>query len=278
MGKSDVYQALQSNSLSTYPYMELSICPSDNSISGKSAPWTSFVVNTGRLDTVTNAGAVNVADYSPPVAESSANGIFQDRVLTNNKVSLTDIKDGQSTTLMISENVDVAYYSDGPGSDTTPALVLPANTASWPGLMSSTRNCSERGAGFVWWDTSPTSSTSAQPLSAPQYPVQAINGKQGDYDPVRIGWPSSPYDTSAPPNGTPTLNSNYAARPASNHPGGVIVTFAGGNSRFLREDIDYPVYCLLMTPNGANSPTKSTNGATPPKSWQLAYPLDEGKL
>ncbi len=45
---------------------------------------------------------------------------------------------------------------------------------------------------------------------------------------------------------------NYAARPSSNHPGGVIVAFVGGNTRFLREDIDYPVYCLLMTSDGAN--------------------------
>ena len=37
-------------------------------------------------------------------------------------------------------------------------------------------------------------------------------------------------------------------RPSSNHPGGVNVTFCDGHSRFLREDISYSVYQLLMIP------------------------------
>ncbi len=43
------------------------------------------------------------------------------------------------------------------------------------------------------------------------------------------------------------------SRPSSNHPGGVVVSFCGGNVRFLAEDIDYDVYKQLMTPNGAAS-------------------------
>ncbi len=42
-------------------------------------------------------------------------------------------------------------------------------------------------------------------------------------------------------------------RPASNHPGGVVVSFCGGNVRFIAEDIDYDVYKQLMTPNGMAS-------------------------
>jgi hypothetical protein len=42
-------------------------------------------------------------------------------------------------------------------------------------------------------------------------------------------------------------------RPSSNHPGGVVVSFCGGNVRFIAEDIDYNVYKQLMTPNGAAS-------------------------
>jgi prepilin-type processing-associated H-X9-DG protein len=40
------------------------------------------------------------------------------------------------------------------------------------------------------------------------------------------------------------------ARPSSNHPGGVMVTFCDGRTIFLREDIDYKVYQQLMTPDG----------------------------
>jgi len=105
------------------------------------------------------------------------------------------------------------------------------------------------------------------------YIIAEINGVRGDYDPSRIGWPPSPSDASAPatPPTIPTTNSNFAARPASNHPGGVIVTFAGANTKFLKEEIDYRVYCLLMTPNGVKATTKNPG-------WQKNLPLDEGSL
>jgi hypothetical protein len=40
------------------------------------------------------------------------------------------------------------------------------------------------------------------------------------------------------------------ARPSSNHPGVVVAVFCDGHSRTLRSEIDYGVYCLLMSPNG----------------------------
>ena len=71
--------------------------------------------------------------------------------------SLTDIKDGQSTTLMLSENVDAYYYIDqpvlNPTSTVTSADCRTVDTA----IVTAARpngNCTERGAGFVWWDTS----------------------------------------------------------------------------------------------------------------------------
>ena len=42
---------------------------------------------------------------------------------------------------------------------------------------------------------------------------------------------------------------NYA-RPASNHPGGVNMTFADGRTQYVNENIDYTVYAALMTPEG----------------------------
>jgi hypothetical protein len=118
--------------------------------------------------------------------------------------------------------------------------------------------------------------------------VAAINGAKGDYDPGAIGWPSSPNTATDAPIIPPTVpaanaNSNYAARPASSHPGGVIVVFAGGNTRFVRDDIDYKIYCLLMTPNGAHATTMSytmpaafTTVTFPPaQSWQKFSPVSE---
>ncbi len=42
-------------------------------------------------------------------------------------------------------------------------------------------------------------------------------------------------------------------RPSSFHSGGVVATFADGHGQFLSEDLDYLVYTLLMTPDGAKA-------------------------
>ena len=263
IGKTDVYQAIQAGAIGLdsahpLPYLEISTCPSDNSISGRSSPWTSYVANCGQLDT-------KALPYDIP-----ANGIFQDRAVGNTKVSLTDIKDGQATTLMLTENVDAHFYQDA--TLTHAAFTSPLNNAQI-NMISSAVECTERGAGFVWWDTSTSNNNtppSPPPTNAPPVVTAGINGQKGDHDPTIENWPTSPYKSPAP-SVMPLDTKNYAARPSSYHPGGVVATFAGGNYRFLREDIDYPVYCMLMTPNGAGATTLS------PK-WQLSKPLDEGSL
>jgi prepilin-type processing-associated H-X9-DG protein len=40
------------------------------------------------------------------------------------------------------------------------------------------------------------------------------------------------------------------ARPSSNHSDGVNVALCDGHVRFVQDDMDYRVYCALMTPNG----------------------------
>lgn len=42
-------------------------------------------------------------------------------------------------------------------------------------------------------------------------------------------------------------------RPSSGHPGGVVASFADGRAQFISEDIDYLVYALIMTPDGARA-------------------------
>lgn len=45
----------------------------------------------------------------------------------------------------------------------------------------------------------------------------------------------------------------WDVRPSSGHSGGVNVSFADGHGQFLNEEIDYLVYALLMTPDGARA-------------------------
>ena len=42
-------------------------------------------------------------------------------------------------------------------------------------------------------------------------------------------------------------------RPYSRHSGGVIVAFADGSTKFLKEELGYDVYQALMTPDGSKS-------------------------
>src|SRR5262249_5792871 len=134
-------------------------------------------------------------DAMPPMAPHTsnvgANGLFFDHaalgILGNDlKVSLTDVKDGAATTLMLSENVDVSYYNDSPV-----AVISTINPGQVMSSLALGYNCSQRNLGFVWWDTS---TATTPPTSLPPSPIAAINGKAGDYDPVRVGW-SAPQQT-----------------------------------------------------------------------------------
>jgi prepilin-type processing-associated H-X9-DG protein len=273
MEKADVYQALQNGAIgvqpvpsgiTTYndlPYLGFAVCPSDSTVAGKGSPTTSYVANSGMLDKYVSSTGVMVAMKPTTDLESAANGLFHDKILGGVKVSLTDIKDGSSTTLMLSENVEANWYND------SPVVLLTANNSN----VDTANNCSERGTGFIWWDNA--SYASSPPGTAAPNTVARINGSPtggsvGDYDPSRAGWPPGPADMSINP---PPSNTNYAARPSSSHAGGANVAFAGANVKFLREDIDYTVYCLLMTPNGAKATFVNTSNI----NWQKNYPLND---
>ncbi|HUY35799.1 MAG TPA: DUF1559 domain-containing protein [Pirellulales bacterium] len=62
----------------------------------------------------------------------------------------------------------------------------------------------------------------------------------------------------------------YTIRPSSYHPGVVNVAFCDGHVKALSQDIQYSVYCLLMTPDGQNC---NTPGYVP--SSANASPLDD---
>jgi prepilin-type processing-associated H-X9-DG protein len=54
------------------------------------------------------------------------------------------------------------------------------------------------------------------------------------------------------PNRGEGFDSPYSdAIPTSNHAGRVNIVFADGHGRVVRRNIDYVVYCALLTPNGA---------------------------
>ena len=200
--KLEIYEAIQSGAIGQapasasgtakpLPYWELSVCPSDNSISGHSNPWTSYVANTGLLDspaagsTTAGSAAYNISigtpSWTPAPAppETSANGVFQDQVLGTMvpvssstqyplqvyaKVLPNDFKDGQTATLLLTENIDAHYYSAYDDWSSSPQNTIPllksanaTDQSTWQSMLTANAtwgDCWERGAGFIWWDTS----------------------------------------------------------------------------------------------------------------------------
>lgn len=258
----DLYQTWQTYTDNTaqpptMPYMEIAVCPSDNTPIGKKDPWTSYVVNGGTLDrhdTTYSDERITVPDtYS-----GYPMGVFQNHFYRPPpdgpqtrpiKLSLTDIRDGQGTTLMLSENLNANRYAS---------------------LTTGTKDDdnTERGTCFLhWWQLpqEPAFSTLAAQPPAAGAAVAVINGDKSNplWDPTNASWWPNVWS-----NGSPDVK-YYSARPSSNHSGGVIISFVGGNTQFLRDDIDYQVYCHLMTPAGSKFKLVASPG-------QPETPLDEG--
>jgi prepilin-type processing-associated H-X9-DG protein len=92
-----------------------------------------------------------------------------------------------------------------------------------------------------------------------------------------IWWPESSLDkmkhinSQLAPGQAPPAD-YFFIRPSSFHPGGVNVTFCDGHARFISQDIQYGVYCLLCTPDGANCNTPGhTAGLDPPGGTNVTY-------
>ncbi len=148
---------------------------------------------------VANCGLADVAGYNPP--DNAANGVFHNRYNYDAPtLRASQIRDGASNTLMISENInlqqgDVSWF---------------ANAEQQVGMV------------FEWIDYGYPANAGPQPLDE----NRRINrDRDGALDYVH-------------------------ARPSSNHPGGVNVSYCDGHQQFLSEGIQYLTYQHLMTPNG----------------------------
>jgi len=156
-------------------------------------------------------------------AQNKANGIFHDRLAYPNlRVSMTDLEDGATQTILFSENLQstVWFRTGFPGN----ADRL-ANTIVW--LYATDKPI---GAGRI----------------APSNNITLEMRINGEADKI----------AKANPFLTPTA---YRARPSSGHGGGVMVAFADGHTQFLNNEIDYAVYQSLMTPNNYKSSMPSYN-------------------
>lgn len=248
-------------------YINVLTCPSSPVATTTSNTPSAYIANSGMLDVTSTASYP--ADWQAngvffnhfnPVAVSANGaqtvqvipGTFAGQVANSGQMASISqdyitVHDGSSLTLMLSESNNAQVPMTGSGTNPVLAQSPPSpGPGNWgPGLgvtMTTTpaglypagtepQNC------FVWWPD-------AQP-----FPAMKIN---------------APVTTSATTGQTSESNANYYMHPSSNHPTGVMVAFCDGHTQFLSQDIDYTIFCLLMTPYGAYCNTPGyTNAASP---------------
>ena len=203
------------------PKVEPFSCPSDAQTDPKVGTLT-YVANAGMPDTAT-------------LTDVKANGVFLDRrkFRNNQKMSFpTDIVDGTSSTLLLSENINRARTTwVGPVQSNGAVDPATITNSNW-GLLNENP---EQRFGFVWIVGSQTSP------NAP--PTPNLDDEQ---QPIGKDTLLATNPTAADP---PSLYS----RPAGAHPEAFVAAFCGGNTREIRTDIAYHVYQQLMTSNGKNA-------------------------
>lgn len=246
------------------PGIEGLTCPSSPpDIPGQ--PWTNYVCNAGQAfsDSTRTDAHENAADgvffdanrnpggasiYGPKDARDAnpPDGVVQ--------LSLAQIPDGSSKTLLLSENLHAFYWS-------FEALQSTAQDGVWLQNDSSTIPDMKHLFGFVW-----KNQASNQPSQ-----IERINGDRY-YDrnqsptTVNANNPMLAYSDSA--------YESYGY-PSSVHPGGVNMAFCGGNIEFTSESIDPRVYAQLMTSNSKRSSLKWDVGSGAKPDRQLPQPNDD---
>jgi type II secretory pathway pseudopilin PulG len=233
------------------------VCPSDDLVS--------FAAMTGEVSLnsyVVNAGQIDGEGSMEMPADFRSSGIFMDRFpytldglpvrhesVTSKYVSH---RDGLGKTLLLSENSDSGHWYDD--TEALAAFVWEPSMVGGKPSPLITKRINE-GMGLR---TETTASTQASP-----HPFQS----SGLMLWACIGcYPRPPDKLPEGPNATGVVgNLGYIgdARPSSYHRGGVVVSFADGRVQFLREDVDYLVYCQLMTPNGAEAKFPGTSQPVP---------------
>ena len=140
------------------------------------------------------------------------------------------VHDGSSLTLMMTENLDAGSYADPMAAGLADSSMGGGGMGGMGGNLPFA--VLEAMQSFVWWGDVDGGGNPTPPYPTNGRPYGKING---------------PTDTPA------NNNPNYPytnARPSSNHPAGVNMMFCDAHTRFVSQEIDYQVYCLLMSSYG----------------------------
>jgi prepilin-type N-terminal cleavage/methylation domain-containing protein/prepilin-type processing-associated H-X9-DG protein len=220
------------------PFIEVLTCPS-NPPDTTNFPWLSYVGNAGRaFEDSTRAG---------DLTENPADGLFSDNFKNTNTtvipaaaqdgreghtritVKLGSIADGQTKTLLLSENVHTFFWT----------YSLDTNGNQQDGGSQEAIKDTKHLFGFVWANQQ----TGLSPL------LGRINGEKHYRSPsLSVFAELLNSDTPAGPSKNEAIG-----YPSSNHAAGVNASYCDGHVDFLAETVNPQVYAQIMTSNAKRS-------------------------
>jgi prepilin-type processing-associated H-X9-DG protein len=190
--------------------LQLLQCPSDPPTNSQS-PSNSYVVNCSMKDW--DGSATMPRDWKE-------NGVFFDRFTGDPRVT-----GGKGNAIKMVE-MSNAFITRHDGLQSTILMSENVDAGIWT-------DTDEARIGVLWNPKGTIDATKDPPHLAPRDENMRINRGTGMSD-----LPGSNVDRAV------------FARPSSYHPGGVNVVFCDGHLKFVSENIDYYVYCLLMSTDG----------------------------
>ncbi|HWA97375.1 MAG TPA: DUF1559 domain-containing protein, partial [Pirellulales bacterium] len=276
--RNDLYQAWRTSSTSAgttgvaataasaQVVLNILLCPTNPPATSGGTP-LSYVVNSGCVD----AGTYGTAGSQQ--RDYRENGVFHDRYTGDPRVAaggggsstvmprvtmtsdFITSRDGMSNTLMFSENADAGNYTDV--TETTLGFIWDANAQP-----NGTQNVVPGGP-------PPT----AQPTVASYRPNDATSKGQAQFSSGTGGSGSGSSGSS----GSGSVRSSYNwTRPSSYHQNGMNVVFCDARTTFMSDQIEYYVYCLLMSPDGKNVRNPTSPQTTLLQSGKnFAVPIDD---
>ncbi|QDT71186.1 DUF1559 family PulG-like putative transporter [Lacipirellula limnantheis] len=224
-----IFRGDKNFNLNSPPMIEIFYCPSDPPVD-PAGGILAYVANSGMPD-------LAAASEDQP-SDLRANGVFHDQRpgRFGPQVRLgRDLKDGSSTTILLSENIhrDPAGSASQPGNTWLRPAAGAANLEQWYGMV---------------WVVDPQNPRSPQASLEDRFNRDTRPESQRD----------QPYAASG----------TRFARPSSEHPDVFNVAFCEGNTKEISQDIDYAVYQQLMTPDGR----KAAPGDAPNQPFEKTLP------
>lgn len=247
LGRQDLWERWRVGDFVTDQRIAQLVCPSDYPGELTQAAPLSYVMNTGLADSATQSGM--------PV-DWPSNGVGHcryDAVVGTTypaaRCSPEDVRDGVQYTILYSENIQAGRWDNT--TRVTDLRIL------------------ESLYGMVWWLADNDATTADDPRvigDSSHHPGARINQYRELADARAAGVISAAvtsldWPVAAGVGASTLLN---FARPSSSHPDIVHMAYCDGHVGALREDVDYLVYALLMTPDGQHARQANQNTSAGP--------------